>query len=366
MSVAEYVSRARSDLWRIDRPRDVERRVPEVGRRLLRLADAVLGDVLRSLAYAAYVGDPRSGVLDGGDLSAHHDFGTTLPGDDARRFSAWRFPGARMAPDRPWHAVGAVLGLDLPTMHLRLAQVITALPPVRQVLDVSDRDAMVATAALFNPFDRSATEIDAVARAVGSGRERVARLAATPEDVDAVASAAGLSAWRRALLGWIAVREPGQIETWFSVRELFWLGRHETGAPGRGSVSDTVEGLRGWGAYAGPLTGCLCLSLAPPQAQWEHWRGRTGSGLAATMASDLPLWVAEGLSTRELPTAIAGSVLEVAMRHLLDRVRPLHADDWDTVLRYPSTLTAADFDDYVSSLTGTDVLRPADDPSISP
>ena len=133
MSVAEYAFRARSDLRGIDRPRDVERRAPEVGRRLQRLADAVLGDVLRSILYAAYVGDPRSGVLDGGDLSAHHDFGTELPGDDARRFGAWRFPGARMVPDRPWHAVGALLGLDLPTMHLRLAQVITAMPPVRQV-----------------------------------------------------------------------------------------------------------------------------------------------------------------------------------------------------------------------------------------
>ena len=366
VSVAEYAFRARSDLRGIDRPRDVERRAPEVGRRLQRLADAVLGDVLRSILYAAYVGDPRSGVLDGGDLSAHHDFGTELPGDDARRFGAWRFPGARMVPDRPWHAVGALLGLDLPTMHLRLAQVITAMPPVRQVLDVSDRDAMVATATLFNSFDRSTAEIDTIARAIGSGRARMARMAAAPEEIDAVASAAGLSAWRHALLGWIAVREPEQIETWLSVRELFWLGWQETGIPGRGSVSDTVERLRGWGAYSGPLNGCLCLSLVAPQAQWENWRGRAGGGLVATLASDLSLWVAEGLYTRGLPTTLAGAVLEVAMRHLLDRVRPLHPDDWDTVLRYPSTLTAADFDDYVSSLTGTDVLRPAEDPSVSP
>ena len=150
------------------------------------------------------------------------------------------------------------------------------------------------------------------------------------------------------------------------MRELFWLGWQETGDAGRGSVSDAVEALRGWGAYAGPLNGCLCLSLAAPRAQWENWRGRAGSGLVATLASDLSLWVAEGLYTRGLPPTLAGAVLEVAMRHLLDRVRPLHADDWDTVLRYPSTLTAADFDDYVSALTGTDVLRPAEDPSVSP
>ena len=48
-----------------------------------------------------------------------------------------------------------------------------------------------------------------------------------------------------------------------------------------------------------------------------------------------------------------------------DRVRPTHVQDWGTVLRYPSTLSAADFEDYVSSLTGTDFLRPGGDPAPS-
>ena len=251
-------------------------------------------------------------------------------------------------------------------MPLRLAQVSTALPPVRQVLDVSDRHVLTTTVALFNPFERSRTEIDAISDAVGAGRARVARLARAPDEAAALASAAGLSEWRGALLGWVAIEEPEQLGVWLSMRELFWLG-WRAGRPGVGeSVSETVERLRGWGAYSGPVDGCLCLAFTSSRMQWENRRGRTGSGLVAAMASDLLLWVAEGLSTRGLPLAIAGPVLEVAMRHLLDRVRPLHADDWDAVLRYPSTLTAADFDDYVSSLTGTDVLRPAGDPHLSP
>lgn len=366
VTVSDYVLRARRDLQRINRPRDVERRAPEVGRRLLRLVDAVLGDILRSLVYAANLGDPRSGVLDGGDLSAHHEFGAGVGAEAVRRFAAWRLPGAHLTPDRPWHADGALLGLDLATMPLRLAQVSTALPPVRQVLDVSDRHVLTTTVALFNPFERSRTEIDAISDAVGAGRARVARLARAPDEAAALASAAGLSEWRGALLGWVAIEEPEQLGVWLSMRELFWLG-WRAGRPGVGeSVSETVERLRGWGAYSGPVDGCLCLAFTSSRMQWENRRGRTGSGLVAAMASDLLLWVAEGLSTRGLPLAIAGPVLEVAMRHLLDRVRPLHADDWDAVLRYPSTLTAADFDDYVSSLTGTDVLRPAGDPRLSP
>ena len=267
-----------------------------------------------------------------------------------------------MVPDRPWHAVGALLGLDPPTMHLRLAQVITAMPPVRRVLDVSDRDVMVASAALFNSFDRSTAEVDAIARAIGAGARGWGGLAAAPGEIDAVASAAGLSAWRQALLGWSAVREPESVETWLSVRELFWLGWQETGIPGRGSVSDTIE--------RPARLGCVFRAaewLSVPVARGAadavgELAGRAGSGLVLTLASDLSLWVAEGLYTRGLPATLASAILEVALRHLLDRVRPLHADDWDTVLRYPSTLSATDFGDYLSALTGTDVLRPARGP----
>ena len=350
LEVAEYLSRARSRLQSIREPRRVDRAV-DAGRRLLRLADAVVGDVLRSLVYAGLVGDPRSGVLDGGDLAARHDFGVRIPDGDERRRAAWRLPVARNAPARPWYAEGALLGLDLATANLRLSQVVTTMPPVREVLDANDRRVLSTGPALFTAFDKGQEQLEVVAAAIEAGRARVAGLSDAPASVEAVAAAAGLSTRRRTLLDWMLRHEPQRLDTWFSLNELFWLGWPDGEAAGR-------TALRGWGAPAWPVTGCLCLDM-PPARSWEHWIGVPGSGIGPTLTPDPALWVAAGLGARGLPAAIAGDVLQVTMRNVLDRVRAAHPDDWTTVARYPSTLTAADFDDFVSTLTGTGILRPA-------
>ena len=362
--VSHYLGRVYSDLERIRRPDDIPRHAPEAAGRLLRLADAVLGDVLRALVYAAYIGDPRSGVLGSGDLSVRHDFGLNPDADDSLRATAWRYPEARTLPDRPWYAEGALLGLDFATADLRLQQIMTDRPPVGAPLASYERDGLAASVALFNPFDRSQAEMDEIAEAVGAGRRRLDELAESPADALAVAAAAGLGGFRRSLFAWIASRDPDRLGDWLSVRELLWLGLQEAGT-GNGDSGRAAERLSGWGAYAGRIDGCLCLRLAPPQMRWENWRGRAGSGLVAALAADLTLWVGEGLAVRGLPVSLSGPVLEVAMRHMLDRVRPTHVQDWGTVLRYPSTLRGADFEDYVSSLTGTDFLRPGGDPAPS-
>ena len=352
VTVAEYLSRARRDLQAIREPRRVER-AEDVGRRLLRLADALVGDVLRSLVYAGLVGDPGSGVLDGGDLAAWHDFGVRIPDGDERRRAAWRLPVAGATPDRPWFAHGALLGLDLATANLRLSQVVTSTPPVREVLDAYDRRVLATGVALFSPFEKRQEQLDAVAAAVEAGRARVSRLSTMPADAGAVVATAGLSARRRTLLGWTLAHEPHRAAASFSPQELFWLGWPANEAAGRAV-------LRDWGAPAWPVTGCLCLD-APPAGSWEHWIGVPGSGIGPTLTSDLTVWVAAGLGARGLPPTIAGEVLQVAMRHLLDRVRAKHPDDWTAVARYPSMLAPADLDDFVSALTGTDILMPAGD-----
>ena len=118
--------------------------------------------------------------------------------------------------------------------------------------------------------------------------------------------------------------------------------------------------LRGRGAPAWPVTGCLCLET-PPVGSWGHWIGVPGSGIGPTLTPDLAVWVTAGLGARGLPATIAGEVLQVALRHLLDRARARHPDDWTAVARHPSTLTPADLEDDVSTLTGTGILRPATD-----
>ena len=369
--VSHYLGRVRDGLARVRRPADIPEHVPEATERLLRLSDAVLGDVLRALVYTAYLGDPRSGVLDSGDLSGRHDFGLVAGAPDVRlgtvpRATAWRFPAARTVLDRPWYAEGALLGLDLATADLRLQQIVTDRPPEAAPLASYEREGLAASVALFNPFARTASEMEEIAASVAEGRRRTLGLADAPDAASEVAAVADLGGWRRTLLGWVAHREPDQLDDWLSVRELFWLGLREAGADGGGLVGPTAERLGGWGAYAGRLDGCLCLRLAPPAMRWEHWRGRAGSGVGSALAADLTLWVGEGLAARGLPVSLAGPLLEVAMRHLLDRVQMAHVEDWDTVLRYASALSDADFEDYVSSLTGTAFLRPAEGAAPSP
>ena len=358
---SHYLGQVRDGLARVRSPDDIQDHVPGAAQRLLRLSDAVLGDVLRALAYAAYLGDPRSGVLGSGDLSVRHDFGLAPAAGDSLRATAWRFPAARTVTDRPWYAEGSLLGFDFATADLRLQQIMTDRPPEASPLASYEREGLAATVALFNPFARTEPEIEEIAAAVGVGRRRTMALAEFPNAAREVAVAAGLGGWRRALLGWIASREPDRLADWLSVREFLWLGLRESSAGGDGANTGlAVERLGGWGAYAGRIDGCLCLRLAPPRMRWEHWRGRAGSGLGSALAADLTLWVGEGLAARGLPVSLSGPVLEVAMRHLLDRVQPSHVEDWDTVLRYASTLRDADFEDYVSSLTGTQFLRPAE------
>ena len=364
VTVSRILGRASEDLARVRDPGDVSRRASEAAPRLLRLADAVLGDVLRALVYAAYVGDPRSGVLGSGDLSGRHEFGLDPYYRDPLRATPWRFPVPRMLADRPWHVEGALLGLGLATADLRLQQIMTNEPPVTSSLGSHERDGLAITVALFNPFGRSESETREIARAVEAGRRRAMRLAGSPDEVPAVAAAAGLGRRRAALLAWAASREPDRLDEWLSLREFLWLGLEGTDAgDSGGDGGSAAERLSGWGAYAGRLDGCLCLRLAPPRLKWENWRGRAGSGLVAALAPDLTLWVAERFAARELPVSLSGPVLEVAMRYMLDRVQPAHVEDWNTVLRYPTTLRDADFEDYVSSLTGTDVLLPADLPA---
>ncbi len=361
VTVPRYLGRAREELARVGTAGGRSRPAAEAAPGLLRLADAVLGDVLRALVYAAHVGDPQSGVLGSGDLSGRHEFGLDPYYRDPLRATAWRFPVPRMLADRPWHAEGALLGLDLATATLRLQQIMTNQPPVTSSLGSHERGGLAASVAFFNPYGRTESETREIARALEAGRQRVARLAGSPDEVAAVAATAGLGRRRSALLAWTANREPDRLGASLSLRELLWLGLEETGAGdsdgGRGAAA---ERLGGWGAYSGRLDGCLCLRLAPPRLKWENLRGRAGTGLMAALAPDLTLWVGEGFARHGLPVPLAGPVLEVAMRYMLDRVQPAHVEDWNTVLRYPSALRDADFEDYVSSLTGTAVLRPAE------
>ena len=266
-------------------------------------------------------------------------------------------PQAGVALDQPWFVSGSLLGLDLAAADLRLSQISTTTPPVRAVLLGADRAVIIKAASLFNTYARTETELDHIAQTLDRGRDQVARLKQTPSALEATAKTAGLSRWRTTQLAWILEHQRDALEGWFTLRELYWLGVEPDIAAG--------PTMGTWGAASLPADGCLCVSIPSPRP-WEAWLGRPGSGMVSSMFADLSLWVAEGLAARRLPADLAGDVLQVAVRHFIDRVRPLHPDDWDTVLRYPSTLTMFDFDEYVSSLTGGVSLQPVPDAAGTP
>ncbi len=355
VTVSETIAGAERDIARIGETGDLAY-APEVGTRLMILADALLGDVLRSLVYAAQVGDPRDLVLNGVNVADRHDFGFDLSRGEARRQAAWTLPEERMMVERPWFVSGSLLSLDLATSNLRLAQIPTTMPPVRTVLMQADLAVVIKGSTLFNQFARTQAEVDRIASALNLGRKRAARLRHTHVEMGPVAEAARLSEWRTTQLAWMLTNDPDSLDGWFTLRELYWLGADDGG--------DAIAGaeLDSWGAASFPANGCLCLSVSTGQT-WETWMGRPGSGLVPSVFPDLGLWVAEGLAARQLPVDLAGDVLRVAVRHFVDRVRPQFSDDWDTVLRYPARLTMIDFDEYVSSLTGAGPLRPAENPS---
>ena len=355
ITVSETIARAERDIQRITQTGDLAR-APQIGAELMLLADALLGDVLRSLVYAPQVGDPRGGVLNGVNVADRHDFGFDLTQGSARRQAAWMLPEARMMVERPWFVSGSLLSLDLATANLRLAQIPTTMPPARTILMQSDLAVVIKGSALFNQFARTQAEVERIAGALDRGRSRAARLRHTSTEIESVAEFARLSEWRKTQLAWMLTNDRDSLDGWFTIRELYWLG--EDGA------DDTIGDAKPdtWGAAAFPANGCLCLSVSAGQP-WENWRGRAGSGLVPSVFPDLSLWVAEGLAARQLPVELAGEILRVAVRHFVDRVRPQFPDDWDTVLRYPAKLTLVDFDEYVSSLTGAGALKPMQSPS---
>jgi hypothetical protein len=60
----------------------------------------------------------------------------------------------------------------------------------------------------------------------------------------------------------------------------------------------------------------------------------------------------------KLPAALARGILATAMQDYVDRVKPLHTDDWLTMVRSAQALSKARIDEYVSALTASGPLVP--------
>jgi hypothetical protein len=208
-------------------------------------------------------------------------------------------------------------------------------------LPAQDRQTVMLTAALLNPFAMSDGARDEIAAAIGRGRARAAAVSSDRGELDAVARAAGLSEWRRNALAWIVEHDRDAVVSQFSLLELFWLGAPRPAAS---------RALDAWGAASLPLTGCLCLTM-PHTRPWEEVAGRPSAAMLGTRAVDIALHIAETLAALKLPASLAPAIGSYAIQDVMERARLAYPDDWDAFGRAARELSRDRMSDFIAALT---------------
>jgi hypothetical protein len=222
-----------------------------------------------------------------------------------------------------------------------LRRVTAGRPPDVPIWGDDDKKTFVRLIALFNPRDTSPDTPRIIADAIRKGRARVAALAASSADLDAIGDAASVGPERRSLLRWALERQPVSAGTMFSLSELLRVGGGD----------EAVRAAARWSGPALPLNGCLCLGL-DPLIDWEVFSGHEGAGgILAARSPDLLLRLAEALADLKLPPAVAGDILPAAVQGLLDHAHPARRDDWLGVASYAAGISRRDIEDYVSGVT---------------
>jgi hypothetical protein len=320
--------------------------IVSTARALVGLGDALLADVLASFAYAMAFKDPDDRFLLGSNVAHRHDFGLASANADLRLHAAWRLPEPQTDPGTPWHVLGSLVNLEIGLSGSALRRMGFDGELQAPVLNSNDRRTFSQTVALMNPFDLSDTDRDAVAAALGAGRARVAAAGQDGAALEALGAEAGLDAWRRGQLPWLARLAPDRLPTLFTLSELAVLGRPPA------SVA-----LDPWGASSVSADGCLCTRfLTAPD--WPSVTGRADIGLVAARLPDLTLRVVELMSALELPAALTRDVLAIATLDFIDHVRPADANDWLTLSRAAAALTREQIEDYAAALTADGPMIP--------
>lgn len=325
------------------RPRDDLRRARTA---LTELADALLGDVLASIAYAIALGDAESRAVRGSNVARRHDFGLARPEARGVASAAWRLPEPQVVPGAPWHVRGALLNLDVGLAEFALRRVDVTDDLRAPVLASSERRALAESVALLNVFDLTDRDRDALARAAREGARRVREAARDPDRIAALAAEARVDAWRRQQLVWLASHDPDGAPDRVTLGELVQIGHPPPDVP-----------LDAWGASAVAANGCLCLRFAAP-LDWASTTGRPEAGLLASRLPDLTLRVAVLLAELDLPAALGRGVLAAAAQAFVDRVDPAHPDDWPALARAAAAVTRDEVEDYVAALAASGPLVP--------
>jgi hypothetical protein len=306
----------------------------------VRMADAMLGQVLASWTYAPHIGGADSGALIGGDGSRRHDLG--LRAVNRTRFEQrWTLA---IAPGDRGVIAGSHLGLEAGLASWSLRRLSADVIPPEPTLGDNDRMSLMATVSLSQPSRMSDPDMHRIAAAIEAGQKQIAAAGNDAARLESLARSAGMSPWRRAALGWMVSEEPTRIPEQFSLSMFANAGGL---APAQ---------IPAWGTSAIP-TGCLCLA-APIEGVPELIVGRPVDGIVGTRSADLPLRVAQLLTQLKMPAQLMPAVLAYAMRDYIDRLRPMHPADTDAFARATSFLTRTMVEDYLGAVAAVGPLRP--------
>ncbi|MFP5378799.1 MAG: hypothetical protein ACLGHP_03420, partial [Vicinamibacteria bacterium] len=307
---------------------------------------AGLGDALLAIVYAAALGDPEGPAFFSRDVPARHDFAFDSPSSQRRAVVPWTVPREAVADGGPWRGLGALVGLDLAMARLALRRIVEQDMPQAPSIGANDAQVFSRTVVLLGPRVLTDAARDEVVAAIGRGRARVGDAGRAADRLDRLAAEAGVSPWTRALLPWMAAHDPGRLDEIFTRRDLLWLGR---------PALDRRQ-LDLWGAYAEPVSGCLC-ALMPAPEPWEWHTGRAESGHMATQAVDLLLRIAEETHAMSLPALVIPPVMAYAVQDYLHAIEARIIEDWRAMARAADALERTRIEDYVAALAGT-VLQP--------
>lgn len=306
-----------------------------------------LGDVLTSILYAIYLGDPEGRILSADNVALRHELALNAS-SRARPNAPWRFAVELHDRQTGWRLSGSLLGLEVPLSRFALRRMdLTTMPPPPK-LAANEMQTAALTVALMRANGLTDDVRTEIAEALARGRARLAALSADREQLGRVARDAGLGAWRRESLGWALTNDPESVDRHLSLVELMWLGAPRPAA---------LAALDAWGAAAMPLTGCLCLAMPTP-GPWEFFGGRPSIGLHATRGADVALLLAREFTALDLPASLVPAVLGFAMQDVLDATRPAYFDDWSEFGRAVHAIPRERVIDYVAALTAGGPLLP--------
>jgi hypothetical protein len=337
-SARDILNKAIQDLSKINQPKDTKK-AARAAEPLFGLSDERLTEALMSLTYALDIGNPEGTTLMGGDVSQRHDFGFDIKIGELRTRAAWAEPRQIAASGAPWHVSGSLLGLDAGLSQLGLRRIDTGEVPPMPTLTMPDRETFTRTIALINPFELTDAARDAIVDGIHRGRARVAALASNPSDRDEAMDQIKMDGWRRRAARWAIANDPQAVPSFFSLAELLNLGAGPQDA-----------GIDHWGMASDASDACLCTT-APAPGRAAILVGRPQLGLLPTQVADVNLHIAELLSELHLPAVLLRGVLASAVQEYVDQVRPLHANDWLTLVRAGQAISKDRVEDYVSALT---------------